>query len=90
MSRYHYYVIVTLKTKYDNGIHKRRTLKITAASENGALYQAINQIILSNEGPAISLRVDWLNPMPAKKPYKKKPKKKERPNWKYDGLTRIY
>lgn len=90
MANYYYYVKVKLKARHDNGTHIYRTLKISARDESGALRQAINLVALSSEGPAISISVDWLNPIPVKKPPKKKRKKKQRPNWKYDGLTRIY
>ena len=89
MANYYYYVKVKLKSRHDNGTHIYRNLKISARDESGALRQAINLVAASSEGPAISLSVDWLNPIPVKKLPKKKRKKKQRPNWKYDGLTRI-
>lgn len=80
MSQHQYYVIVKLKAMYAGGSHKYRTLKVTANSESGALYQAIRMVIASDEGPAVSMRVDWRNPMPPRK---------HRPFMVYDGLTRI-
>lgn len=87
---YYWYVKVRLKAKHDNGNHIYRTVKVRAVDETGALRQAVEVIAIGGEGPALSISVDWLNPIPVKKLPKKKRKKKQRPNWKYDGLTRIY
>lgn len=57
----------------------------------GALSAAIIKIRNSSDKEATSIRVDWQNPMPVRKPRKKKYKRKPkpRPTVVYDGLTRI-
>lgn len=88
---YSYYVICRLTRKDHRGKFIERTIKVTARSPMGALTAAIIKIKQSSENDVISIRVDWRNPMPTRRPRKKKYKRKkpQRPFAVYDGLTRI-
>lgn len=88
---YSYYVICRLTRKDRHNKFIERTIKVTARSPMGAMRNAIEKIAKSSDKEATSIRVDWQNPMPVRKPRKKKYKRKPKPRHTvvYDGLTRI-